>query len=185
MNQPLTNSTMTKQEEQSEIFKKIYSPEKPKKDGEYTCGNDIFSFEVNFMKGVWMCQNPIAIAWFYEPIEPQPPVEGDVRESFENLFKRHQEFSTKTFISSTPMSSLEGLKIEADEAIDELGGIDRDYDGEALPLEYVDCLMYLMDSIARAGIPLERIKEMFVKKLAINAERKWKINKNGSYSHIK
>ena len=70
---------MTKQEEQSEIFKKVYFPEKPKKDGEYTCGNNNFSFKVNFMKGVWMCQNPIAIAWFYEPIEPQPPVEGDIR----------------------------------------------------------------------------------------------------------
>lgn len=110
--------------------------------------------------------------------------QGHKTVSLEELFLKHQEFSIKTFISSTPMSSLEGLKIEADEAIDELGGIDRDYDGEALPLEYVDCLMYLMDSIARAGIPLERIKEMFVKKLAINAGRKWKINKNGSYSHI-
>lgn len=71
---------MTKQEEQSEIFKKVYFPEKPKKDGEYTCGNDNFSFKLNFMKGVWMCQNPIAIAWFYEPIEPQPPLEGEVEE---------------------------------------------------------------------------------------------------------
>ena len=68
---------MTKQEEQSEIFKKVYFPEKPKKDGEYTCGNDNFSFKLNFMKGVWVCQNPIAIAWFYEPIEPQPPLEGE------------------------------------------------------------------------------------------------------------
>ena len=120
----------------------------------------------------------------YRSLSSTPDVNGEML-SFEELFKQHQEFSIKTFVSSTPKSSLEGLNIEANEAIDELDGIKRDYDGEALPLEYVDCLMYLMDSITRAGIPLARIKEMFVKKLEINKNRKWKINKNGSYSHVK
>ena len=115
--------------------------------------------------------------------QPAKTMAKKLKPTFEELFKKHQEFSIKTFVGSTPKSSLEGLKIEADEAIYELNCTSWDYFGEALPLEYVDCLMYLMDSIARAGIPLERIKEMFVKKLEINKNRKWKIKKNGRYSH--
>jgi hypothetical protein len=106
-------------------------------------------------------------------------------ESFEMLFKAHQEFSINKFPNSTAESSLIGLKREADEAIQELHGINRDYDGKALPLEYVDCFMYLIDSIQRAGISLEQIKESFIDKLAINEKRKWNQNVDGSYSHVK
>lgn len=105
--------------------------------------------------------------------------------NFEELFKQHQEFSKKAFPNSTAKSSLIGLKREVDEAIEELHGINRDYDGKALPLEYVDCLMYLIDSIQRAGISLEQIKESFIEKLEINEKRGWTQNADGSYSHIK
>jgi hypothetical protein len=104
---------------------------------------------------------------------------------FENLFKQHQEFSINKFPDSTPESSLIGLKREADEAIQELEGINRDYDGNALPLEYVDCFMYLLDSIGRAGISFDKIKEAFIQKLEINKNREWIKNKDNSYSHKK
>lgn len=77
------------------------------------------------------------------------------------------------------------MKREADEAIQELHGINRDYDGNALSLEYVDCLMYLIDSIKRAGIPLEKIKQSFIDKLEINEKREWIQNEDRSYSHKK
>jgi len=104
---------------------------------------------------------------------------------FEELFKKHQEFSINKFPNSTAESSLIGLKREADEAILELHGINRDFDINALPLEYVDCFMYLLDSMARAGISLEQIKESFAEKLSINENREWKKNEDGTYSHIK
>lgn len=103
---------------------------------------------------------------------------------FEDLFKKHQEFCVKQFPKSTAESSLIGLKREAEEAILELHGINRDYDGKALGLEYADCLMYLLDSIQRAGISLEEFKKSFAEKLSINDKRKWNHNPDGSYSHI-
>ncbi len=103
--------------------------------------------------------------------------------SLECLIKKHLEFSIVKFPNSTDKSSLLGLKKEADEAIEELHGINRDYNGEALPLEYVDCLMYLFDSIERSGLTMSEIKSAFIKKLEINEGRVWIKNFDGTYSH--
>ena len=108
-----------------------------------------------------------------------------MKKTLEELKKKHQEFSIAKFPKSTAESSLIGLKKEADEAINELHGINRDYNTEALPLEYVDCLMYLFDSIERSGLTMEQIKIAFIKKLEINEGRIWIKNFDGTYSHVK
>lgn len=108
-----------------------------------------------------------------------------MEKTFEELFKEHQKFCTKQFPDSDAESSLIGLKREVDEAIQELHGINRDYDKDALPFEYSDCIMYLLDSMQRAGISLDVFKLAFEKKMKINLDRKWIKNKDGSYSHIK
>lgn len=103
--------------------------------------------------------------------------------NLEELFKQHQEYAKKQFTNSTAESSLIGLKREVNETIDELKL--KDYDGNALPLEYVDCMMYLIDSLQRSNIDWEQFKNYFKMKLSINKGRKWKQNKDGSYSHVK
>ena len=111
----------------------------------------------------------------------QKPVSEE--NTFEELFLKHQEFTRNTFPFATAKGSLIKLIEEANETIDELRL--TDYDGNALPLEYVDCMMCLLDSLQRSNIDFKQFKRYFKMKLSINLSRTWKQNKDGSYSHIK
>lgn len=108
-------------------------------------------------------------------------------ETLEKLFKEHQEFSRKKFPESTYESSLRGLERE----IKEVESARMDYyiiDGHVnrkkLGLEYVDCFMYLLDSMGRVGFSADELNELFEEKLQINKNREWKKNKDNSYSHV-
>ena len=107
--------------------------------------------------------------------------------TFENLFLDHQEWAEHKFPASTPRSSLKGLRREIKEVEKEIKKLEALPDGDDglqdLGIEYVDCFMYLLDSMNRAGITLEDFKDNFENKLQINKERKWKKNKDNSYSH--
>ncbi len=108
--------------------------------------------------------------------------------SLENLFKEHQEFAKKRFPESTWESSLRGLEREIKEvesARADYYVIDHHEERRALGLEYVDCFMYLLDSMNRVGFSTYDLKELFEEKLQINKNREWKKNKDGSYSHVK
>ena len=113
--------------------------------------------------------------------QQQKPVSEE--NTFEELFLKHQEFTRNTFPFATAKGSLIKLIEEANETIDELRL--TDYDGNALPLEYVDCMMCLLDSLQRSNIDFKQFKRYFEMKLSINLSRTWKQNKDGSYSHIK
>lgn len=52
-------------------------------------------------------------------------------------------------------------------------------------LEFVDCFMYLLDAMKRAGFTVDDLKFFFKEKMEINDARDWKQNKDGSYSHKK
>jgi len=107
--------------------------------------------------------------------------------TLEKLFEEHRDFSKKQFPESTWDSSLRGLERE----IEEVESAKMDYyiiDGEKnknkLGLEYVDCFMYLLDSMARAGFDIDQLTLLFQQKLEINKNREWKKNKDNSYSHV-
>lgn len=100
--------------------------------------------------------------------------------NLEQLFISHQEFSIKTFPKSTWVSSLRGLEREIKE-VEEASKVSW----ENWVTEYVDCQMYLLDSMARAGVDMTEFKRLFKRKMLINNDREWKQNKDGSYSHIK
>lgn len=105
------------------------------------------------------------------------------------LFEEHQKWSSEKFKNSTWDSSLIGLKREVDECLNEGNRLieiaDLDLSLENLGLEYVDCFMYLIDSMGRAGIDLEFFVELFQQKLQINKERDWLQNEDKTYSHVK
>jgi hypothetical protein len=106
----------------------------------------------------------------------------------EILFKKHQEFAYEKFPDSTYESSLRGLEREIKEV--ELARmdyyvIDDSENRKLLGFEYVDCFMYLLDSMNRLGFTVENLKELFKEKYEINLQREWEKNKDGSYSHIK
>lgn len=120
--------------------------------------------------------------------QPQPQDSPKVR-TFEALFAEHQKWAEEKFPESTVRSSLKGLKREIKEVEKEIKKLEALPDGddgiEDLELEYVDCFMYLLDSMNRAGISLNDFEEAFTTKLFINQERVWKKNKDNSYSHKK
>lgn len=105
-----------------------------------------------------------------------------------DLFKQHQEFAQKKFPESTWESSLEGLKEEIKEvkfAQDDCKVIDGKESRNALGLEYMDCLMYLLDSMKRSGFEASEIPLLFKQKLDINLKRDWVKNDDNTYSHVK
>lgn len=110
-----------------------------------------------------------------------------MEESLDVLFKEHQEFAKNKFPKSTWDSSLKGLRREIkelEEAKADYYVIDGSENREKLALEYVDCFAYLIDSMSRAGFTIEELNYFFKKKLEINKNRDWELNKDGSYSHV-
>lgn len=108
--------------------------------------------------------------------------------NLENLFKKHQEFSLKMFPKSTWKSSLIGLQREIKEvefAKDDYTVIDCAENKKALGYEYIDCLMYLLDSMKRAGFDASEIHDLFSEKYQINLKRTWVKDSDGCYSHVK
>lgn len=101
--------------------------------------------------------------------------------SFESTLVRYNNWAEKQFPKSTSKSSLEGLKKEIIEVEDELNKPYSEVNKEELGLEYVDCMMYLIDGARRAGINEFELIYLFRKKLKINKNRSWNINEDKSY----
>lgn len=101
--------------------------------------------------------------------------------TLEELANEFTEWSLPIFKEATALSSLEKCDEEIKEVANEIqhGGI------HLVLEEYVDCFMCLFDSAARAGYTPLKIKEAFAIKLAKNKARKWVMNKNKTYSHVK
>ena len=111
-----------------------------------------------------------------------------MKKTLEELFAEHQDFAKGKFPESTYDSSLRGLEREIKEveaARMDYYVIDGSENRKLLGLEYVDCFMYLLDSMNRVGFKADELSELFEAKLKINKEREWKKNKDGSYSHVK
>lgn len=104
--------------------------------------------------------------------------------TFEEVFAESAEFSLNTFINSTSYSSLEHLKEEVLEVQKELT-IYETVDRPALLKEYADCFLCLISSAAREGITAKEIVAAMDAKAQINKARKWKLNTNNTYSHVK
>lgn len=128
-------------------------------------------------------------------IEQYTEKQVDIRD----IIKRYNEWSEKQFPDSTAISSLNGLKRECDECINDIDtleiycknynecntGEDFDYLFNNARIEYADCLIYLIDSARRFGLSIDSLFSAMDEKLQINKERNWKINDDKSYSHIK
>lgn len=105
---------------------------------------------------------------------------------FKVLFERHTSFTLETFPEATPQSSLNKLRAELKE-VEALIAPNEAWmhSNEAKAEEYVDCLMCLFDSAARAGISGKEIENAFQLKYLKNKTRKWVKNSDNTYSHVK
>lgn len=119
------------------------------------------------------------ILGFYISISKKKPIE--------EILDEYHNWASSKFPNSTAKSSIEGLKreiIELEEEIEFNYG-DVYMSSKKVEFEYVDCLMYILDSSRRYGISNEILWQAFNEKLEINKNRNWKINEDKSYSHIK
>lgn len=119
------------------------------------------------------------------------PLKKEIEELKKNtllsLFEDFVEWASKQFPNSTMESSLIGLDREISEVIlakADYTVIDCEENRTNLGIEYVDCIMYLIDSMKRAGFEISELPSLFAQKLEINKKREWKQNKDKSYSHI-
>lgn len=103
---------------------------------------------------------------------------------FDELIQQHIEFALPTFAVATSFSSISKLKWETYELLEALRCRET-FGDHALLLEYIDCMMCLVDSAARAGFTTNQIKAAFAFKLNKNKERKWQRNDDNTYSHVK
>lgn len=104
-----------------------------------------------------------------------------MRQSFEEMFEQHTAFSLRTFLRATVKSSLNKCREEIKE-IETLADEGEFLDHE-LAEEYVDAMMCLIDSAARAGIQIMALQNAFQEKLLKNRNRKWILNDDNTYSH--
>lgn len=88
-------------------------------------------------------------------------------------------WSLKTFKHATAKSSL--LKAKS-----ELKEVEKDMAKNKPQLEeFVDVVMCVMDSMQRAGFTMEEFVKAYGEKNQVNFNRKWKMNPDYSYSHVK
>lgn len=91
------------------------------------------------------------------------------------------DWSTKTFSEATAKSSLSKLMGEVLEVHVELDGSNK----KKLAEEYVDCIMCLLHSAAKAGLNMYDIDKAFYDKYYANTHRTWQLNSDNTYSHKK
>jgi len=103
---------------------------------------------------------------------------------FETLITQFIVFSKSTFTQATCRSSLEKCRGEIKE-VERILDSPEEYPDHDLIEEYVDCIMCLIDSAARAGFTPEEIRASFSRKLLTNQRRTWKLNPDNTYSHVK
>lgn len=93
----------------------------------------------------------------------------------ETLYNEFGQWTKATFPNAGSVKHLIKLKEEVNEAIEAPNDI----------MEYADCMGGLFGAAYKAGFTFDDLFDAWNKKFQINKTRKWQVNKNGTYSHIK
>lgn len=111
--------------------------------------------------------------------------------NLDKLFDEHIKWAKETFPLATSKSCLIHAEKEIKEIVEELNKLEpislQDYllHKEIKTKEYADAIGCILDSMMREGISIDNFKKSFSDKLEINKKRKWKLNDDLTYSHIK
>lgn len=119
---------------------------------------------------------PEALIWDY-----QAKLDALAGRSDRILESARHEWSQRTFPHATPLSCLEHLQEEVQEAIDAYNAGDL----EGLRKELSDCRLLLDDTLDRAGISRAQHREDLHRVHAQNERRKWAFRVDGSGRHVK
>lgn len=92
----------------------------------------------------------------------------------------------KWSLAKFPDTTIAAGLLKAMDEIQEVFKAFRDHQSkEEIAEEYVDAIMCILDSAARAGIYIGDIRDAYEKKLAKNKGRTWTKNADNTYSHVK
>lgn len=103
--------------------------------------------------------------------------------SLEEIEAERMTWSLKVFPEATAVSSLLKAADEILELTHEICA--RPINRANLVEEYTDVLMCLFDSLGRSRITAEELREAYRAKFEKNKARKWKMNADNTYSHVK
>lgn len=103
-------------------------------------------------------------------------IKGAAETSF--YLQNFMNWSVSTYKKSTSLSCMTHLKRECDEVLEET---DK---GKQL-VEFADCFMCLLSAAAREGFDAEQLIDAIRAKAEINYKRKWVLNPDNTYSHVK
>lgn len=104
------------------------------------------------------------------------------KKTFEELEADRFKWSLKQFPDTTIAA---GLVKAMDEIQEVFKAFRENQSKEDIAEEYVDAIMCMLDSAARAGIYMGDIRDAYEKKLAKNKLRTWVKNTDNTYSHVK
>lgn len=103
----------------------------------------------------------------------------DTIKTISELFTEWKVLSISLFPQATEISSLH-------HAVEEICEVWKEKDNIKKVEEYVDVFMCLLTAMEQAGISLnDEFRTSFQNKFAVNMQRKWGINADSSYNHVK
>lgn len=114
----------------------------------------------------------------------------DISNDFVSAVQQWMQWTNDNFPRSGPKSSLIHLQEEIKEVLDAIDWIKPDgpnpISEEGIPLiEYADCMICLLTAAGKSGFYIEELMRAIMNKMKINYTRKWKLNPDNTYSHIK
>lgn len=105
----------------------------------------------------------------------------------ENAVEKWMQWTKENFPASGAKASLIHLQEEIKEVIEE---IDSEFptptseEGIAL-MEYADCFICLITAAGKSGFAIQELFKAIENKMNINYKRKWVLNPDNTYSHVK
>lgn len=106
---------------------------------------------------------------------------------FEEAVQKWMVWTRENFPASGAESSLIHLQEEIKEVLEAISSDDpHPIQDNGIPLmEYADCFICLLTAAGKSGFDLEQIRKAIMNKMEINYRRKWKLNADNTYSHVK
>lgn len=123
-----------------------------------------------------------------EAIQLEEQHERQIVLDFREAVSTWMAWTKENFPKSGAKSSLIHLQEEIKEVLRELDMDEphpRQDESVMTLMEYADCMICLLTAVGKSGMTIEQLLKAMMNKMQTNYKRKWKLNPDNTYSHIK